>query len=385
MSAQTVIAEVACSTSVLRSEADLLNLAGEWNELFTRSRCNNSFLSFHWMSNWWTHLATDRQSLFLITVRDGCGTLIALAPFQVTRTDGPITGRKLGFIADSLVGSDFLDVLIDSSYENIALDSMFQLIHEHRSEWDFIELCDVSPDSLVVTWLEKHAKDAEMHEVVTLSATCPFVTLPDKSEPTRVPNYKYFLRRDKSIQKQGDVELAVVCDVDEADQTFEHLIGLHEARSSASGRKSAFTVPGLLGFHHAALKSMIAAGLAMVFVLKLRGEPVAALYGLASGKRLMYYQSGIDPAYGKVSPGVVLIGRCIQFAIESGCDEFHFLRGNEGYKFQWANAQQNLFTVRLFDSRAKSRLFWAGFSVRATLSRWKAAWKHRSKGPESED
>ena len=51
---------------------------------------------------------------------------------------------------------------------------------------------------------------------------------------------------------------------------------------------------------------------------------------------ILVYNSGYDPEkYAWLSPGIVLLSYCIQWAIESGRAKFDFLRGDEEYKFRF--------------------------------------------------
>jgi CelD/BcsL family acetyltransferase involved in cellulose biosynthesis len=49
----------------------------------------------------------------------------------------------------------------------------------------------------------------------------------------------------------------------------------------------------------------------------------------------MFYNAGIDPDARELSPGVVLTGRYMRHAIETGKRRFDFLRGDEPYKYEW--------------------------------------------------
>ena len=48
-----VRADFDLSTHVVREEAELWSLASDWKNLFHSAECNNIFLSFEWLSQWW--------------------------------------------------------------------------------------------------------------------------------------------------------------------------------------------------------------------------------------------------------------------------------------------------------------------------------------------
>ena len=69
-------------TGCVRDRAGLHNLALEWSQLLDRSGCENVFLSFEWISGVESQWSKG-QELFVITVREPLGRLVALAPFCV--------------------------------------------------------------------------------------------------------------------------------------------------------------------------------------------------------------------------------------------------------------------------------------------------------------
>jgi len=61
-------------------------------------------------------------------------------------------------------------------------------------------------------------------------------------------------------------------------------------------------------------------------------------------------ETGYDPQqYAQLSPGIVLLSYCIQWAIESGRAKFDFLRGDEEYKYRFGAQPTEVY--RLFITR----------------------------------
>lgn len=57
------------------------------------------------------------------------------------------------------------------------------------------------------------------------------------------------------------------------------------------------------------------------------------------------YNSGYNPDYRALSPGLVLIGKSIQRACESGFSEYDFLRGDERYKYHLGGENRDVFRL----------------------------------------
>jgi CelD/BcsL family acetyltransferase involved in cellulose biosynthesis len=47
------------------------------------------------------------------------------------------------------------------------------------------------------------------------------------------------------------------------------------------------------------------------------------------------YLSGFDASRAHESPGAILLGGLIEWALAGGRRELHFLRGDEDYKYAW--------------------------------------------------
>jgi CelD/BcsL family acetyltransferase involved in cellulose biosynthesis len=88
-------------------------------------------------------------------------------------------------------------------------------------------------------------------------------------------------------------------------------------------------------FHHAAMPQMMAAGLARCYALSIGREIAAVYYGFAHRDRAYGYLTGFEPAFAFESPGALMLAHVIEQAVTEGACEFHFLRGQENYKYDW--------------------------------------------------
>jgi CelD/BcsL family acetyltransferase involved in cellulose biosynthesis len=105
-------------------------------------------------------------------------------------------------------------------------------------------------------------------------------------------------------------------------------------------------------------------------------RPVASVYGVVHGGKFNYYQSGYDPLWASRSVGLVLLARTVSDAFAEGLHEFDFLRGDEGYKGEWARGERWTIQFRLWRGtrgRAARAALQASLFARETL---KAALPH---------
>lgn len=113
------------------------------------------------------------------------------------------------------------------------------------------------------------------------------------------------------------------------------LFDLHQKRWNARW------LPGVLGskrvqaFHRDVAHAFLANGWLRLHLLTVDGTIRAALYCFTWGRSTYYYLGGFAPELSKYSLGTLLTGKAIRMAIEEGCAEFDFLRGNEDYKYRW--------------------------------------------------
>jgi CelD/BcsL family acetyltransferase involved in cellulose biosynthesis len=75
---------------------------------------------------------------------------------------------------------------------------------------------------------------------------------------------------------------------------------------------------------------------------------VASVYGVVHRGKFHYYQSGYAPLWASRSVGLVLLARTVSDSFAEGLSEFDFLRGNEGYKAQWARSERWTIQLRLW-------------------------------------
>ncbi|MCC6686635.1 MAG: GNAT family N-acetyltransferase [Fimbriimonadaceae bacterium] len=114
---------------------------------------------------------------------------------------------------------------------------------------------------------------------------------------------------------------------------FPIFFELHRQRWARKHLPGAFLLRGRRRFHEAVAERgerILRTGL-----LTYEGEPIGAMYGLVSGNRAFFYQTGFLPEHSRLSPGSVMIADFMKRGIEEGLSTFDFLRGDERYKQRW--------------------------------------------------
>jgi CelD/BcsL family acetyltransferase involved in cellulose biosynthesis len=345
----------ALNVAWISTAAELAQLGADWCELFQRANPENIFLSFGWMSTWWKHFG--RGQLAVIAVRDASGRLIAIAPFYISRSAAGLGARRLGFLTDAHVGSDYLNVLVDPAFEAQAVEEIARSLFAHRL-WDYIELRD-TPDSPLTAALTAALLSRGLRVAETSRRVCRYISLPRAFDKylagVGVSLRANYRRRWRLLQGEHQAECVAISDAAEMERHFPALIALHRMRFEQRAADSAFLAPHVPEFHVEAMRVLAAQGFAKLFLLKAGGEVVAAMYGFSVGRTFQFYQCGMHPGWVRYGLGQVLIGNAIERTIAGGHATFDFLRGGESYKTQWADRARENATLRFFDRRPASR------------------------------
>ena len=330
----------------------------EWNSLLESSASSCVFLTHEWLSTWWRHLAEGRK-LSILTARDR-GKLIGILPLAIRAPQYPrMMPRLVEFIASGVIGSDYLDAIIERGRE---CDVLFAFAEELRRWGLMLQLSQLRRQSCVVAGLPQFLRQDQWAALETRINVCPFIDLTNHTWETYLETlgssqrYNYN-RRLRALQKTFDVRLDSVSLANEAECGLDAVIALHRKRWGSVGVSEAFQTSAIIAFHREFVQLAAARGWLRLFILSLNDVPVAALYGLRYGATFYFYQSGFDPAYSRYSVGLVMMGLAIKTALQEGASEYDLLHGDEEYKFHWARNQRELARLELYPSDARARVY----------------------------
>ena len=128
---------------VLRSAGAFAALEEEWEDLYQDSPRATPFQSWAWLYSWWEAYGEGHE-LRLVTVRNGRGLLVGLAPLMLK--------HRLGFGKLLFVGTgptDYLDVLIRERWEDQVSEVLARALRQIGS-WQVADLHQLRPGA--ATW-----------------------------------------------------------------------------------------------------------------------------------------------------------------------------------------------------------------------------------------
>ena len=117
---------------------------------------------------------------------------------------------------------------------------------------------------------------------------------------------------------------------EEFERDIRSFLELH--RKSAPDKEK-FMDDRMAAFFQEIAYGFFRAGCLRLAFLSSEGKDIAAAFQFRSRRSMLLYNSGYDPGLRSAQPGLILVARCIENAIEEGAAEYDFLRGAERYKY----------------------------------------------------
>ncbi len=324
------------------SVAGLEALAPEWGRLCERVVDCTPFQRPDWVIPYCRVFAGGKARALAIFES---GQLVALFPFYILEEQG---AAKLLLLGTGV--SDYLDALVAPEVTMSALGMAFEeLASETGAPWRVCELQQLPPGAV----LEAMPVPSGWEEESGVQTVCPVLALgpgsggSGGSEGSEGSEGSGGSGRSAAIPAAMQANLrycrcrvapkAAMIGANEGNfpEIFGALMDLHEARCRQRGEVGGFHSQLALEFHQQAAWNLLRSGVARLFALKLGNEWVGVYYGMHQHGRAYFYNAGFDPQYAALSPGTLLIGHAIDCAQEEGATEFHFLRGDEPYKYRW--------------------------------------------------
>ena len=333
-------------------------LQSEWNALLAKSRFDTIFLTYEWQTTWWHYLGHGDLWVLAFRRRDN-DELVGIVPIYhfIQEASGDTDDEKsvgAGLRHFTLNGgievSDYVDAIMARGWEEEVYKGLLTwLASTDAPEWDVIDLCNIPEESLTYQLFPALAEAAGWHTEVRQEDVAPQFVLP--------PRYESYLqtyldkkqrheirRKQRRAEQETDVGFYIV---DQREHCLEAEIDDFIALQRASRTdKADFMTPEMRRFFNGIAHVLLDAGYLNLSFLTLDGEKAASLMSFEYKGRFLLYNSGYDPdSRAGLSPGWVLLGYAIQYAIASGNWLFDFMQGDEEYKYRFGSQDYQVMRV----------------------------------------
>jgi CelD/BcsL family acetyltransferase involved in cellulose biosynthesis len=310
---------------------DLSSAREDWDRLALSG--DNVFATWEWASAWWRHHGEGRP-LCLVGCRNQEGELVGILPvylasrrpLRVVRLLGHGAGDELGpicaprnraaVVAAARTGLDLLepgwDVFVAESLPGDAAWRAFEGGRQlSRIPNPVLEIGGISWDDYMASRSGKFRQQVR--------------------------------RNERRLSRDHSLAYRMTDDPAQLEADLDTLVELHGARW---GKESSGVFAGAdARLHREFAAAALERGWLRLWFLELEGSPVAARLGYRFGGADVGYQSGRDPAWDRFGVGFLLQVHTIREAMTDGIGEYRFLRGGEGYKDRFANADRGLETI----------------------------------------
>ena len=315
----------ALATQIIRDAGALSAIIPQWWALWRRAPRATPFQSPAWLMPWWDVFAPGQ--LASIAIRED-QRLVALAPLYLET--GPLGLRLLPL---GIGVSDYCDLLIDPDYESQAAEILMAALMR-VAPWEICEFTELASDASAL----KLPSPTDVTATLSEASAAPILRLPPTidalSDIIPRPRLRQVRRARNAAARRGEMAI-VLGDADNSEALLQDLIRLHGARWHSRGQAGVFFDKRVVEFHTAALPGLMAANLARLYALMIGDTIAGVYYGFMDRGRAYAYLQGYDPEFADESPGLIVVAYAIEQAIREGAREFHFLRGDEPYKYEW--------------------------------------------------
>ncbi|MFZ1701753.1 MAG: GNAT family N-acetyltransferase [Pyrinomonadaceae bacterium] len=336
---------------VERAEPDNVfeTLRSEWRELFAGAGCS-PFLSWEWQCAWFRSFGNESEPFIIKTYRDD--RLVGILPLCLRRKKSlGVSTARLTFVGDDPGGADYLDLIARPEDRKAVMSANIEFLRANNC-FDILALDSLDSESeLIAVLQERSNSERRLNFTCTRGAICPGIDLTGGwlavlKQSKRSSNFK---RRLKKLEARPGSQFRSVILPSEIRGAFERFLHLHQLRWADGGSELSGNAH-LISFQQELIGSMVETGLLRFDELWVDGECRSSIYGLDDGKTFHYYNTGYDPEWASFSVGLVIIGLSIRNAVERGNLVYDFLRGDETYKFDWANCSRRLVSARLVNT-----------------------------------
>lgn len=317
-----------------------------WNELLAGSASHVPFLRYEYLTDWWATRGGgewDNSELFIITAHIG-DTLVGAAPFFfTTQTEIPAL-----LLVGAIEISDYLDILVLPDKLNEFLEILLPYLENLPVAWKQLVFHNLLDDSPTLKALQKQADNLGWEYHSEVLQRCPYIPLPDSWEEylAGVDKKKRHEIRRKLRRAEG-MEMPVKLYITEDQSALDADTDAFFTLMAQDEAKARFLTGAMRLQMRQTICSAFQCGCLNLAFLEVGDDKAAAYLSFDYLNRLWVYNSGLNTKYYDYSPGWVLLGHLLQWAIANKRQAFDFMRGDETYKYRFGALDRHVVQATL--------------------------------------
>ncbi|WP_150049836.1 MULTISPECIES: GNAT family N-acetyltransferase [Methylomonas] len=351
----------------INNPESLLALSDEWRQLLQRSAVDLMFLTPEWLQGCWRHFCSESLRRFVpellaITVRDPQGELQALAPFKITAHD--FFGYRLRVV--SFWGedaSDYNDILLSRAVSRAKVTAaILAYLQQQAARWEVLDLRNLYAESDTLTLVAEQSKRLQWFNKTAEESYCRFI-------PMRGGWDDYFAeccsaqgRRDhrkewRRLEAVAPVEVQLAGGGEGLHDLLETLADIESRHPGIDNARPGFlrTFP-FRAFLEEFLENPVSSQWLRVVLMRCGDVPVAYYLTFLYQGRYYAYLTSYRDDYRRYGVGRLTFIRMLQLFWDSGASEIDLLRGEEGYKANWAKQGRQSMRLASYRSDVSSRI-----------------------------
>lgn len=340
---------------VLRDIGAFDEVRSEWNRLAAQAA--SPFLTYEWISSWWSALGDGDPLCFLLRAPDGA---LRAGAFCRRSPSGWLTAPT--------------DPAYSEEWDVVAGDDAAR-----RQVWDAI--ARLGPRRMALTPLHEPAADlacealgARGYRLMRSTAELrPYLPLPDSWDDLLASlshKLRWQWRRSRrGLEEDGGLAVRTTTSETGLERDLDLFLELEASGWKGRAGTAILNDPRAEGLYREFAVRAARQGWLRLSILESAGTPVAAAYGCVFAGKAFRLKSGFDERRAGDSPGLVLVGEELRRSIEEGLREYDFLGAAQSHKLRWGAVTRRLVTVHAYRGAATLPAYAVRAKIRPPLGR----------------
>lgn len=316
----------------------------EWNALVEKSTTNTVFQTLEWQCSWWKAFGSNAQSLVLVA--EVAGRMVAIAPLMLSRQR--ILGRQRRVV--EFIGThaaDYCDFIVAAEQQTV-VPLMLKWLIDRADQWDLLHLIDIAETSplrdVLPPMFAQRGYTTHLHPLYE----CPTRIFGDRAADQRLLKKKDIREAYNQLRKQGQLEFRPYTAAAEIERYLDLFFQQHSDRWAETTTPSSFRDDRQRAFYRALIQLLAPNRWVLFSVVSFNQLPISFNFAYEYGNRLYGNKSTFNPDYRRFSPGMLQIRYLLQYGMERELKELDFTKGEEGYKYRFANHARLNYAARVY-------------------------------------